>query len=402
MVSFLFFSLAAMSHNLEGPSAWEFQNEKASIIVDADVAKALDLPDSIHDPVLGLSVVQASAKQLQLISQYQHFNGKCGGFKFAPKQPEAVFSRITQRSRSNALYDSLKFGTLRILANKQVASALEKISSEEVKNFVEWFSAMPTRYARSPKANDAVLMLKEKVDLLMKDSSLQWNSELISHTSVDQKSLKVTITGNQRPDEIIVLGGHVDSIADWGFSRTAPGADDNASGSGSLYEALRVLKDQAQPQRTIEFFWYAGEELGLLGSDEIATQYRSHKKKVIAVLQLDMTGYPGLAKKSIGSAHDFTSAFLREYLIRINQTYGLGLKITPFKCGYACSDHASWYSEGFATLMPFESTDSTMNRSIHTTRDLAHLLDFEHAADFAKIALIFAMDLGNSSLKEAN
>jgi leucyl aminopeptidase len=236
----------------------------------------------------------------------------------------------------------------------------------------------------------------------MKGTSLKWQTQLITHSSVNQKSLRLTLTGSQRPSEIVVIGGHLDSIADWGMSSTAPGADDNASGSGSIFEALRVLKDQPQPERTIEFYWYGGEELGLLGSEDIANQYKAQNKNVIAVLQLDMTAYKGEGDNVIGSAQDFTSGFLRDYLLKINDVYGLGLKIVPFKCGYGCSDHASWYSEGYPTLMPFESTMASMNRNIHTRRDTIDLLNFTHAAHFSKIALVFAMDFGNSTMKESN
>jgi leucyl aminopeptidase len=225
---------------------------------------------------------------------------------------------------------------------------------------------------------------------------------LVTHTSVNQKSLKLTITGNQRPSEIVILGGHLDSIADWGMSATAPGADDNASGSAALFEALRLIKDQPQPARTLEFIWYGGEELGLLGSDDIANRYKAQQRDVIAVLQLDMTGYRGEGENIIGSAQDFTSAFLRDYLLKANEAYSLGLKIVPFKCGYGCSDHASWYTEGYPTLMPFEATMSSMNRNIHTRRDTVELLNFNHAAHFAKIALIFALDLANSTVRETH
>ena len=67
-------------------------------------------------------------------------------------------------------------------------------------------------------------------------------------------------------------------------------------------------------------------------------------------------------------------------------------------CGYACSDHASWYRQGYPTLMPFESDTEHMNGQIHTEGDVvSSRTSFSHALAFAKIAVVMGMDLANSS-----
>ena len=209
--------------------------------------------------------------------------------------------------------------------------------------------------------------------------------------------MKVQIQGSIRPNEIIVLGGHLDSINQRGGN--APGADDNASGSASLIEAFRVLINQPQTERTIEFFWYAGEESGLLGSAEIAKDYAVNKKNVVAVLQLDMTLFPGSGNRVISSMTDFTAGWLRAYLMSINTTY-LNTTIIEDKCGYGCSDHASWFRQGYPTLMPFEAAFDNYNQNIHTARDVIDSKSsIDHAVVFSKIALIMALDLGNSNVR---
>jgi leucyl aminopeptidase len=182
--------------------------------------------------------------------------------------------------------------------------------------------------------------------------------------------------------------------------KQAPGADDNASGSANLIEALRIMLAQPQPQRSIDFFWYAGEEQGLLGSAEIAKTYKAQKADVIAVLQLDMTLYPGAGESIIGSMNDFTSAWLRDYLKAMNDTY-LHAQIVDDKCGYGCSDHASWNRQGYPALMPFETTFRGMNHNIHTAKDvITPDSNFRHSMLYTKIALVMAMDLGNSDARQ--
>ena len=160
------------------------------------------------------------------------------------------------------------------------------------------------------------------------------------------------------------------------------------------------MMTKAQPKRTVEFFWYAGEESGLLGSAEIAKQYKADKKDVVAVLQLDMTLFPGSGELVIGSMTDFTSSWLRDYLKAANETY-IHARIVDDKCGYGCSDHASWNRQGYPALMPFEATFRKSNKNIHTTRDvISPESNFKHSAAYTKIALVMGMDLANSTARQ--
>jgi hypothetical protein len=69
------------------------------------------------------------------------------------------------------------------------------------------------------------------------------------------------IVGSERPDEVVMLGGHLDS---W---HAATGATDNAIGCAIMMEAARILKAiGVKPKRTIRVALWSGEEQGLLGS----------------------------------------------------------------------------------------------------------------------------------------
>ncbi len=69
------------------------------------------------------------------------------------------------------------------------------------------------------------------------------------------------IRGSEKPDEVVMLGGHLDSWA------SATGATDNAIGCAVMMEAARILQTVgAKPRRTIRVALWSGEEQGLLGS----------------------------------------------------------------------------------------------------------------------------------------
>ena len=72
------------------------------------------------------------------------------------------------------------------------------------------------------------------------------------------------IPGTDRADEVVMLGGHLDS---W---HAATGATDNAIGCAIMMEAARIIKALGlKPRRTIRVALWSGEEQGLLGSQGV-------------------------------------------------------------------------------------------------------------------------------------
>jgi len=87
------------------------------------------------------------------------------------------------------------------------------------------------------------------------------------------------IPGTEKADEIVILGGHLDS---WDLGT---GATDNGTGSMAVLEAARALeKSGLKPKRTIRFILFSGEEQGLNGSREYVIKHRDELAKISAVL----------------------------------------------------------------------------------------------------------------------
>jgi hypothetical protein len=106
-------------------------------------------------------------------------------------------------------------------------------------------------------------------------------------TGVTGKNIIVTIPG-QSPNEVLFTA-HFDTIWQAGNSNTsAPGGNDNGTGSATLFEAARILR-QYRFTRTIKLIWFTGEEQGLFGS---AAYVADHSiANMVGVLNLDMFGY---------------------------------------------------------------------------------------------------------------
>lgn len=75
------------------------------------------------------------------------------------------------------------------------------------------------------------------------------------------------------------------------------------------------------------------------------------------------------------------------------------IKSVETKCGYACSDHASWSKVGVPSAFTIESAFEDSDHNIHSTRDTIDQEGYsiEHIAEFAKVALALAVELGGGA-----
>jgi hypothetical protein len=93
------------------------------------------------------------------------------------------------------------------------------------------------------------------------------------------------IKGSEKPDEIVVLGAHLDS---WDLGT---GTTDNGTGSSVVLECARVLgklaKEGVRPNRTIRCILFTGEEEGLHGSKQYCIKHKDEMAKHDACLVHD-------------------------------------------------------------------------------------------------------------------
>ncbi len=275
-----------------------------------------------------------------------------------------------------------------------LSSALPLIDMGRVKSTVEALASNRNRYYRSSYGVTAAKWILAQFKEIARNRT-DVSASLYAH-SWEQPSVIVTIAGQgPRKNETVVIGGHEDSINQGSFGSremVAPGADDNATGIATVLEVFRVIIQSGfKPDRSIAFMAYAGEEVGLLGSQDIANDYRNQKKSVVATLQLDMTGFPGSGNQVVFIT-DNVSPELTHFSQKLMDVY-VKTRWSSDRCGYACSDHASWTKAGYPSVMPFEATMSGDNKDIHTTRDLISKLDFNHASAFTRLALSFVAEL---------
>jgi Zn-dependent M28 family amino/carboxypeptidase len=98
----------------------------------------------------------------------------------------------------------------------------------------------------------------------------------------DSANVVGEIRGTQNPEQIVVVGGHLDS---WDL---ASGSTDNGAGATvTLGAADAIIKSGFKPKRTIRFVLFTGEEEGLLGSLAYAKTHQTEMVNHVAAVVLD-------------------------------------------------------------------------------------------------------------------
>ncbi len=360
----------------------------------ADLASPEAAGFPLSSPVLSdarTAVYVVREQMLPVLSEFMHDRFKrCGGYLAhdseaaarAAMRPSAVVPRVAYTLDQQAV----------------VTPLVAAVSEANIRGTIADLAAFNNRYYQSETGVSAAQWLKGRwSELAAKIPGA--SAELFTHASWKQPSVILTIPGSEKPDEIVVLGGHLDSINGWGSSAArAPGADDNASGIAVLTEAARLLAESGyRPKRTIQFMGYAAEEVGLRGSQDIAAKYAAGGKKVIGVIQFDMSNFKG-SGDGIFMLTDFVDPALSAFTAELVNTYA-GVQASTTRCGYACSDHASWSKKGFPAAMAFEATFDGSNKAIHTERDTLATSggDASHSVPFAKLTIAFAVELAKTA-----
>ena len=360
-------------------------------LAQRDPNAKLDVIDVWND----VALVRLDAKDFKPLSQLMHENhNRCGGFALHSSLDEAMSAL---RGRAQEGIASLVTYTLDNAAT--VNGLLPQLSQPTILGTIQQLSGaagFATRYYTSTGGGQSSTWLRNlwagyaanRPDVTIELFETGWT----------QKSVIATIPGSTLASEVVVIGGHLDSINQSGGN--APGADDDASGIASLSEVFRVLMTtNYHPLRTVKFMAYAGEEVGLLGSKQIVNNYKTNAVNVVGVLQLDMTNYKG-STSDIVFMTDYTNAAQNAFTYSLVDTYLPGITRSTDVCGYACSDHASWTNAGFAASIPFESKVSQYNPTIHSANDTLAQSgnDAVHALKFAKLTAAYVAELAKGTL----
>jgi Zn-dependent M28 family amino/carboxypeptidase len=212
----------------------------------------------------------------------------------------------------------------------------------------------------------------------------------------------VELKGAERPEEIVVVGGHYDAVSD------LPGANDNATGTAATLALAAALRS-AKPRRTLRFVafvneeppWFRGTEMG---SRAYARRCRERGERVTGMLSLETIGYysdlPGSQKypAPLGLLYPSAGNFIG--FVGNLGSWGFTRRCakvfraaSAFPCVWAAlpgwlpgvgwSDHESFWRSGYPAAMV---TDTALFRDphYHTAEDTPDKVDYARCAEVVK------------------
>jgi len=172
----------------------------------------------------------------------------------------------------------------------------------------------------------SMLSLNPNIKFFFRQNSKNF-PDVLSHNVIAQ------INGSEKPDEIILIGGHLDS---WDLG---DGSHDDGAGIVQSMEVLRILKDlNYSPKRTIRVVLFANEENGLRGGTKYAEEARLNNEKHFFALESDAGGFTprgfsfDTSEKEFKTIKKFENLFIK-YGMDNFFIGGSGADIGPLKNG---------------------------------------------------------------------
>ena len=172
----------------------------------------------------------------------------------------------------------------------------------------------------------SMLSLNPNIKFFFRQNSKNF-PDVLSHNVIAQ------INGSEKSNEIILIGGHLDS---WDLG---DGSHDDGAGIVQSMEVLRILKDlNYSPKRTIRVVLFANEENGLRGGTKYAEEARLNNEKHFFALESDAGGFTprgfsfDTSEKEFKTIKKFENLFIK-YGMDNFFIGGSGADIGPLKNG---------------------------------------------------------------------
>lgn len=281
--------------------------------------------------------------------------------------------------------------TYEIKHQDEVNTALKTVVADNIWSTLTHLTSYHNRSSTKDYGVEAANWLKASFEAMAIDAGRSDTDTFFVKTGWYKQPSLVTVIGKDIKAPAIVLGAHMDTL-----DGRMPGAGDDGSGSSSIMEMARVLlNSKIAFKRPIYIIWYAAEERGLVGSQYVVQHFTEHNIPVKAAIQFDMTGYRVVADDpTMWVFTDYTDRGLSNFVAKLIDTY-VHVPVDYSKCGYGCSDHASWTEAGIPSAFPCESNFEDHNPYIHSSSDTMSLLSLEHMTNFSKLAVAFAIELAS-------
>lgn len=204
------------------------------------------------------------------------FNRPLDNTHFDPFQ--AYSEAVNQRSSGAS--EAAKYGAVGVVV-RSMTTALDDVPHTGSLRYAAGLPQLPAIAISTKDANLLSMLLKEETELQFHfRTNCKMLPDVLSYNVVGE------IKGSQFPEEVITVGGHLDS---WDLGE---GAHDDGAGCVQSIEVLRIMKALGiKPKRTIRAVMFMNEENGLRGGSKYAELAAKEGNKHIAAIESDRGGF---------------------------------------------------------------------------------------------------------------
>ena len=178
-------------------------------------------------------------------------------------------------ARAQGAVEAAKLGAKAIII-RSVGTSINRFAHTGIMRYSDDVPRIPAAAISVPDAIQLEKMLSRQPELsLQLHMQNKLPGEVISHNVIGE------ITGSKYPDEIVLLGAHLDSWDE------GTGALDDGAGVGIVMATATLLKQQARPERTIRVVLFGNEEGGLVGARAYAAKHAASLDKHVFASESD-------------------------------------------------------------------------------------------------------------------
>ena len=272
----------------------------------------------------------------------------------------------------SVVFETRPRGTARRAPSAAVQTLVGRLDRAELETVLSHLVSFPTRLSTSTHFRVAARSARARL------GSLGYATRTESVAVGGRKSQNVVADLPGRAPgarDLVMVVAHLDSVNHVdGPSGSAPGADDNASGSAGLLEMARVLAEHGG-RHDLRLVLFGGEEQGLFGSrHHVARLVADDARRIRAVVNMDMIGTTNTPTPTVLLEGSVASQAVIDGLAEAaaaHTTLAVQTSLNPFN-----SDHVPFLDAGIPAVLTIEGADSS-NHAVHTAGDTLDRVDRE-------------------------
>jgi len=309
--------------------------------------------------------------------------------RLAARNIRSAALRATMRSLEDN--DVLKQPVKSALVDSLIAVLTTNVNPDTVRWFIEGLTSFGSHHYRSANRH-AVAEWIQAAFRRMGFADVVLDTFMAN--GYEQTNVIATLPSSSATEDVIVIGGHHDTVGWRDSTGIYPGADDNSSGTAAVLESARALTRAGyKPRMTLRFITFAAEEAGLLGSRSYAQRASQSGMKIRLMINHDMIANSSLQlEDDTVRVYYYTGAeSYRELAKTMTQEYTMLTPVDGNK-NSGGSDSYSFYSVGYPAVYFFEKTFSPW---YHSTSDIIANCNIPYCAEIirASVATLLYTDI---------